>query len=483
VPDPVSASEADVNIRESLRGSLLGKLLNPEEEGSKPESPPSVPSPAQAPQAEPPPPAAEPKKTDKTTLIRTVPGQSPEEQPPQPPAEPPKKAKPPARKAPSAPVPREAVQPQPVDLGQVARTAAQTAVETQMLMQSQQDRLKADQELPTDVKRNEAIYEELHRSNPQKYPNDLTNRMARYVKSELDYALAWEKAHPEEAYNADDEEHAGWYAKNQPPIDEEDFEDARVSVKARQIIQREVEPQRRELQTKLERQEIEPKLKATAQTLGAEILKSVAPEFDGKLTEESVNKIKEADPIAFEVASEVDNTLARVVYDGGMLWNGLAEYDDKNPHHSMARNIFLELETRLSEVNPSEIIRNGRKWAPFSKYAQMNPQERTGYYTTDYNDLVQYIRQFTGPAWAKHTYTQRMAESKNLVEKLASKMGYTKAEQSNSSPNEEHHSSPVNAIAASPVVSAGSLPPATTGPSKQESYNFNDEFFKRLGVR
>jgi hypothetical protein len=207
------------------------------------------------------------------------------------------------------------------------------------------------------------------------------------------------------------------------------------------------------------------------------------PEFDGNITKEAVAKIEQADPIAWEVAKEVDGTLAQVVYEGGLMWNGFVEYDQKNLIHSMARNLFAELEGKLNDINPQELVRSGKRWVPIKQFMDMDPRQRSSYYTTDYSDLVQYIRKFAGPSFAKAAYDQRVAHDKSLVERLAPKLGYTKAQPSNNSPNHQPDASPVEAIAASPAMPAGTAAPINSAPSGQSQDDFHDQFFKRITGR
>jgi len=484
---PATAAQADTSIRENLRGTLLGKLLNPDDEPDKPLIEPLKPSrsrnedEAKRQDAEEAKKQPE-KKTEKNNVLRTEQPRDKAEEEEQKPTEEKKTEEKPAPKK------RKSFQPpapaQPVDVNQVATAAATAAVTAQMELQRRQAEEKTATQLPDEIKKDLPVYDELHRENPSKYPRDLPQRMAKFVKAELDYALKWEAAHEGEAYNSEEAEHADWYKKNQPVIEPDDFEEAKIAAKARKIIEREVGPRQQQMESQIERQNLEPKLREEAKTLGVGILKAVYPDFSGKIDEAELNKIKEADPIAVEVATDVDNMMADAVYRGGLMWNGMENFDQNNATHRTVKEVFEELESKIQEVPPEEMVqRDGKRWVPSVQFAKLPPAQRSGFFTTEYKDLVEYIRQFAGPELAKKVYAQRKQSTESLVEKLAPRLGYRKdvaSETSRSQPPTREVTNPL--VAASPTVTNGERG-ATGAPSGNKSGDFMDKFFNNMGVR
>ena len=485
-PGRQSATVADTQMRESLRGGLLEKLLHPDAAPGKPlfetkvepdetkkESGDTKDKPGET-------------KPDpsKTTVVGTgvrhdVSDSKPEEK--QPATE--ETPKPKRKSKPAAPPPA------PVDVQAVATAAASAAVQAQRELDQSRSQKTEAEEYPDDVKKQLSVYAELHRENPEKYTADLPKRMAKFVKEEQAYADKWEKENPGQTFDSEAEDHQDWYESNQPKIDKDDFEEARIAAKARKIIASEVEPKRQKLETEVEKGQLEPKLMAQAKAIGADILKSVAP-FEGEMTGEVIEKVKEDDPIAFEVAANVDNFMAATVYNGGLLWNGMQDFNPGDQSHVMARQVLTEMEGELGKLDQGDLVRNGKPWVPVGRYMHMSATDQARYYTTEFGDLVNYIRHFAGPKMAKQVYEKRMSESKSLVEKMAPKLGFKKSEEGESSqkPPErsEQHERPsrVNPmIHSSPTVPTGTATPASDGRSNGKKGDVLDDFFSRLTGR
>lgn len=504
---PASAAAADAKIgqslRETLKGTILGSILDPEDDAppevpapaaSTPEKADSpTPTPAPTPAAETPkaPPPPDKPKTTKIGSIKDLPPDKFEDprkpQPVQKTAEPPPEVKPEAKpEAPKEEKPKKKLRPPPpqppVDYNEIAKTTAQAVVQTQAMLEQQKKQEKLEADLPDNIKRQIPILEQLHQNYPDKYPADLAKRLARHQKEELEYALAWEKEHPGESFQHSDEEHEEWYEKHRPKIDREDLDEARTQVTVRKTLEREVEPKRRELEQRLERQTITPFIEQSARSLAGDIVKSVAPSLDG-VTEEHLNKLSQEDPIAYEVVHAVNNTLAQVVYEGGMVWHALDSYNPENQAHVAAKNLLNRFEKQLSALEPEEKQRNGKPWVPLAEYVHLDDDQRKRVITTEYNDLVQYIRKVVGPEYAKKTYEQKMAQSKSLVDRLAPKLGYRKADSSNPSGNGEAEHAPSPPLPASPSMPAGPPAQPISGPSTQNSQSPADIFFQNIGLR
>jgi hypothetical protein len=149
----------------------------------------------------------------------------------------------------------------PVSVGDVAAVAAEAAVRAVGKVRSEAATeltpKPGDDGLTDEVRRHQSVYEELSRQNPKKY-TDIAKRLSKFQQAERAYADAWERENPGSVFNADDTQHAKWYASNSVAVDREDFDDARISVRAREIVSREVQPKQAAMEREMERSRVEP---------------------------------------------------------------------------------------------------------------------------------------------------------------------------------------------------------------------------------
>lgn len=380
----------------------------------------------------------------------------------------------------------------PLDEVKLAQSVATATVEAQRRIAEEDAHRKAlenfqktESTIPESVKKLRPVYEELHKANPDKYPADLTHRMARFIQAEQERADKWEAEHEGETYDSEADEHADWYEKNQPKIDQDDAIDARASLKANEIIEKRIAPRQAEAEAKIERQQLDPQLRVAAKSLGVDIIKAVDPEFkDGGDPMVAYTALTERDPIAAEAAMVVDNAFSRMVYEAGLLWNGVQQFDPKSPVHNHAMRVLEEFEGALSQAPRAEIRKGNKDWIPVAQYAQLNEQQRAMFYTTEYSDLVDYVRMHAAPQAAKSYYENKSAKSREIVEKLAGKYGYTKSSAGNSpQKGAAPAAAPAPVQRSSPSVPSGG--PSVPSPSggNGDANDATSRFFSNLGVR
>lgn len=139
-----------------------------------------------------------------------------------------------------------------------------------------------------------------------------------FFKREDAYIKQWEVAHPGESFDADAQEHEAFYDRR-PKIDPETLETALEEIKEKQIEERvekriaaKREPELRQEQFKREVEQVQPIAFGRSNGAVIEMVKAASPELfkaldvDGKpiISEETIKRMEEADPVAFEVANE-----------------------------------------------------------------------------------------------------------------------------------------------------------------------------------
>ena len=141
----------------------------------------------------------------------------------------------------------------------------------------------------------------------------LADEFVAFAKKRYDYEKAWLQENPGKEFDPAAEEHEEFF-KKQPAFDEEDYEDARVTLKARKIVRDEIkqhlDPIEQRQQAERIQREVEPQLRLAAFTDTVEAAKGIAPELVALCVDKNGNpdyspanlaRAEEADPIAADV--------------------------------------------------------------------------------------------------------------------------------------------------------------------------------------
>ena len=361
-----------------------------------------------------------------------------------------------------------------VDVAQVAADAAARAASqtVERLTAAEAKREKqVTEELPPELRKHAAVFAELERMDPAKY-KDIGKRKAAFMDAEQRRADEWERENPGKVYNSDDEEHAAWYAKNEPKLSKDDFDEARITVKARAIVQEEVAPKTRQLERELARVRTEPAAQRAEDELVDAVVDAVAP---GKKGAEAIAALAESDPDAAEIAQTVAAELRPVAKAIPLLYNGVVDFDANNPSHRSAKQVFQALESDLAKSDPSGLVRDGRRWVPLDQYVKMSAAEQSRAWAVGPDDVVRAAK-FLAVNYAKRSYKERQ----DRFEALAAKRGYAKAAAPNPPPSgdkapkddpkpapsddKRERRSPASSASAVSGVGSGSSAPAGNDP-------------------
>lgn len=406
--------------------------------------------------------------------------------PPTPPAEPKKEdAPPPAAAAPEAQPPapdkpkpkRRPPQPPAQPAGLTAEDAARIAAETVKAVMPQQDAPVDD--LPDDLRRQEGVYKELESLYPDKY-RGILRKVAGFRKAEVVRADAWEAANPGRMYNADDPEHAEWYAKNQPKVDPDDIEEARFEVRYRKRRERDLDPKLKEAERTITQLRAEPQAEAAVGEFGRSVFSAIDPST--VQSKEAYEKWATENPVVVEIAKEVVQPVGDVVRAASLLWDGATDFNPKDPSHDRARNYLTQLESEIVESGEELTDNAGRRWVPIAEYLKTPANKRAGLFTTTKQNLVRYI--------ALNVADQVKAAAKerlSLIEKYAQKMGFVRQSNSPNVPSSTPSQQPSQpsrpaAPIASPSVGAGEGTPPSAGIPASQSEPAKDLASRFLGV-
>lgn len=368
----------------------------------------------------------------------------------------------------STPKPTAPQQMTPEEIARLSAQAASDVVKSQMANQQ-----PAAEELPEEVLAAKPIYDELEKV-ATKYKG-IASKVAKFQKAELSRADAWEAQNPGKAYNADDDEHADWYAKNRPAIDPEDWAEAKFEMQYQKRRARDIDPTINETKQELQRLKAEPSARATVNQFASHLYSGINPE--GQPTPDEVKKWADANPFVAEVASEAGQATAPVVEAVSMLWDDAVKFDDKSDTHKAALGWFQRMESELSGANHTD--EDGRTWVPADQYAKLPAAQKAKHITTTKDALVRYIglsvaEMVKKSAAEKESMARKYAERFGLVKQNASTLTQTPAAQTPQKPALQQPS---------PSVGAGSATPPASGVApdgKAQSGSFIDRMLVSL---
>lgn len=311
----------------------------------------------------------------------------------------------------------------PVSVGDVAAVAAEAAVRAVGKVRSEAATeptpKPGDDGLTDEVRRHQLVYEELSRQNPKKY-TDIAKRLSKFQQAERAYADAWERENPGSVFNADDTQHAKWYASNSVAVDREDFDDARISVRAREIVSREVQPKQAAMEREMERSRVEPEAHHAGQSVAAAIFEAVTQK---PLTPEAARALPDQDPAAAEVALAVDARFTPVARIIPLMYAGLVDTSkpDVAPIANAARQMLGAFEADLQSTPKAALVRDGKAWVPLSTFYGMSAADRAKHWAVGPGDIVKYVSR-AASAEAKRLHK----EHESRLERLATARGWVK---------------------------------------------------------
>lgn len=133
-----------------------------------------------------------------------------------------------------------------------------------------------------------------------------------FLRKNYTYQDQWLKDNPGKEFNPEDEEHAAWYEKHRPDIDGAELDRAEVDMRVEEKLEAKLKPQQEKEQAERAWREALPKIAEKVNTAVHRMTKAVDENLGNLLTEnptdETVKKVEETDPIAFEVMDDLVRT-------------------------------------------------------------------------------------------------------------------------------------------------------------------------------
>jgi hypothetical protein len=282
----------------------------------------------------------------------------------------PEEAKPEAGK-PAAKTPDKIASTEDIISKTAAKTAAAVAEKLSPPKPEAEEVEDAGIELKPEDQKESRILAKLAEINPSKY-GDSVKQFEDWCSKLYKYEEKWLAENPGKKFNIDDEEHAEFIEQNQPEIDEDDYEEAKIQHRVDEAYERRIAPEQRIKETRERIQAAMPTIVRNVHKGAYNLIEKINPELaallkneKGEIVMEDANfkKIEAADPIAYKglipivtSAAQVLTSLEQISIPGISL-----KLDPENvPAHAEILALAKTYEDTLMKAPEDVRIVNGR---------------------------------------------------------------------------------------------------------------------------
>jgi hypothetical protein len=245
-----------------------------------------------------------------------------------------------------------------------------------------------------------AAFKVMAKAKPDKY-GSLTEEFKSFVKEEESYIKQWKRDHPGETWNGEDEQHNEFYLRATPLYDDADFRRAEINLElgeTKKEIRREaleeVEPKLKKLD-EMERnetlREIQPVIATAERDAMGSILKAIDPAYDKFIDPAELVKLKDEDPVAFDIALAVASDAVPFVAEVTRLWKskGAVKAQENNPLHQYIHNYATSMMYLIKKLPAEDQLRDGKKFATWNEFNAMAPAQQANYWIVSDQDLIE----------------------------------------------------------------------------------------------
>lgn len=243
------------------------------------------------------------------------------------------------------------------------------------------------------------------------------------------YAADWESAHPGETFDQEAEEHKAFLQRNNVDWEDEDFVEAVADIRADAKLEK-VNADSNKRMSKLERAEKlrdeAPKVAESQNRAAKQIWTEFGEEFADIITEsgqfdaKKIEELSKTDPVGFGYRWAAANDLNREAAEVHKLYQGLVDFDPKNPVHVEMDGFITGMETRLA-AKPAEekTDAEGRVFATQEQWNALTPAQRENRWTLSSQDVIYHRTRFL----ARDT-TEKITQEEEKLRRHAEAKGW-----------------------------------------------------------
>lgn len=254
------------------------------------------------------------------------------------------------------------------------------------------------------------------------------------------YAADWESSHPGETFDQEAEEHKAFLQKNNVDWEDEDFVEAVADIRADAKMEKANADSNKRM-SKLERAEKlrdeAPKVAESQNRAARQIWTEFGEEFEDVVTEagqfdaKKIEELSKTDPVGFGYRWAAAVDLNREAAEVHKLYQGLVDFDSKNPVHLEMDGFISGMEKRLS-AKPAEekTDAEGRLFATQEQWNALTPTQRENRWTLSSHDVIYHRARFL----ARET-TEKITQEEEKLRRHAEAKGWKAPEgKANQSP-------------------------------------------------
>lgn len=205
---------------------------------------------------------------------------------------------------------------------------------------------------------------------------DLPARFETFIEREKEYRTQWEKENAGQQYDPSSDDHADFYDRYGIQWPENEFIKAEAKLEVRRELQSAKEADRKEREELARERQRKQSVEDASKSAKQSVIDRLSNDYDLKPEE-----IESDDKLARLVISNEDRSLRAQVQAIEDIFKGGAEPDRNNEHHASVFNFINEQEGLMGQLDPSETIRGGLRFAPLDKYSSMPTHERARHWT------------------------------------------------------------------------------------------------------
>lgn len=283
-----------------------------------------------------------------------------------------------------------------VDSAQLVSAAASAAVAAVTAATKQNTKTPEVVDYPEAYKADAKVFDRMSKLKPEKYGN-LKQQLNEFTRAESEYRALWEAKNEGESFDPDAEEHAKFYAKNAPDIDESDIEAAESDLRNEEIDQRvkaEVQQRIAPIEAKQRAEAIVPVIQGGVAAIASAAIQAVLPNVDpAKLTPEMVAKLEDEHPKQIEVINSAVDATTKTFAAYVQITNGVQKINMDDPTHAAVVDVVGRVQDFIRSRPEEEQIRIGsdgvrRKFLPIEEFSKLPASKRDGYWSVGQSEIA-----------------------------------------------------------------------------------------------
>lgn len=294
-----------------------------------------------------------------------------------------------------------------------------------------------EERLSAEEKKQFVVYKELEQLDPTRYKG-VTEKYLKSLNEISDYVKTWTKENTGVKFNPDDPEHNEFFERVEPEVDEDDWVDAKASLRARDIAARAVAPVNERMQ-QMERDRARTALEPFVQQKQVEAVVQLVEHFDPEVAAsirkpEGLKEFNEKDPITASILNNAAEMVGMLAAEVVKLHDPTAgvPYSATNAAHKEIADFIMGQEQRITKLAPQDKERDGKMFIGRLQYRQLPEDQKSRYWFLEQDDVISLLAQ----KYALRAKNLRDARVEDF-NKTADRLGYKKMDAPNKTPKAE----------------------------------------------